>query len=120
MRYHFSFLLLLGGVWGSASFAADAMTCQEERLAGKRSSEKPVYSAESRRLGEQGKVVLKVSVNELGFPEDVQIAQSSGYPRLDEAAQTAARTWCFMPTKRDGIAVAGQLTVPMVFGLDKP
>lgn len=46
----------------------------------------PVYPSLSRRLGEQGRVTLRVLVEADGTPSQVQVAQSSGYERLDKAA----------------------------------
>jgi protein TonB len=56
----------------------------------------PTYPPTSRRLGEEGTVRLKVLVDERGRPQDVQIAQSSGFARLDDAAKYAVRRWKFI------------------------
>ena len=53
----------------------------------------PVYPALSRRLGEEGKLVLKVELDESGQVNIAQIVNSSGYKRLDEAAMAAVKTW---------------------------
>jgi protein TonB len=55
----------------------------------------PAYPPASRRAGEEGTVRLKVLVDETGRPKDVQIAQSSGFSRLDDAAKQAVRRWRF-------------------------
>jgi TonB family protein len=44
------------------------------------------YPAESVKLGEQGTVRLRFKTTDNGALGDVEILQSSGYPRLDEAA----------------------------------
>ena len=49
----------------------------------------PVYPPASRRLDEHGAVRLRVLVDERGRPREVQIAKSSGFERLDQAAVTA-------------------------------
>jgi TonB family protein len=49
------------------------------------------YPPESVRLGEEGAVILRVSVSETGAVVDVQLHRSSGYPRLDEAAINIVR-----------------------------
>jgi periplasmic protein TonB len=56
----------------------------------------PTYPPASRRAGEEGTVRLKVLVDESGGPKDVQIAQTSGFSRLDEAAKQAVRRWKFV------------------------
>jgi hypothetical protein len=43
------------------------------------------YPADSKRLGEHGRCLVKVTVQADGSTRDVSLAQSSGYPRLDEA-----------------------------------
>ena len=55
----------------------------------------PTYPPASRRAGEQGTVRLKVLVDTNGRPSNVEVAQSSGFPRLDEAAVQAVRKWRF-------------------------
>ena len=52
----------------------------------------PTYPPASRRAGEQGTVRLKVLVDTNGRPSNVAVAQSSGFPRLDEAAVEAVRS----------------------------
>jgi protein TonB len=49
-------------------------------------SQQPNYPPVSRRLGEEGTVILQVLVDPDGRAGDVKIVQSSGFPRLDQAA----------------------------------
>ena len=44
------------------------------------------YPAKSREAGEEGIVVLRITVNAKGRPTAVVVANSSGFPRLDSAA----------------------------------
>lgn len=44
------------------------------------------YPAESRTAGEQGVVILRITVNGEGRPTAVTVSRSSGFPRLDRAA----------------------------------
>ena len=55
----------------------------------------PTYPPASRRAGEQGTVQLKVLVDTNGRPSNVEVSQSSGFPKLDEAAIQAVRKWRF-------------------------
>jgi protein TonB len=55
----------------------------------------PTYPPASRRAGEQGTVRLKVLVDTNGRPSNVTVSQSSGFPRLDEAAIQAVKKWKF-------------------------
>lgn len=52
---------------------------------------RPHYPAVSFERGEQGKVVLLVTVSPRGVLNSVKIAESSGYPSLDEAALQAVK-----------------------------
>jgi protein TonB len=56
----------------------------------------PTYPPASRRAGEQGTVRLKVLVDTNGRASNVAVTQSSGFPRLDEAAIEAVRKWRFV------------------------
>ncbi|WP_292932973.1 energy transducer TonB [Noviherbaspirillum sp.] len=78
----------------------------------------PVFPALSRRMHEEGKVLLLVQVSAKGEAENVQIKQSSGYIRLDEAAVNAVRKWRFIPARRGSEPVASSVVVPIVFRLD--
>jgi protein TonB len=77
----------------------------------------PVYPVISRSMGEEGRVVLRVFVNERGQPGEVQVRTSSGFSRLDEAAQDTVRRWKFVPAKRGDTAVGAWVLVPISFSL---
>ncbi|MBA3902496.1 MAG: energy transducer TonB [Rhodocyclaceae bacterium] len=78
---------------------------------------KPAYPPLSRRLGEEGKVILRVFVEPGGRPSKVEIQTSSGFPRLDEAAGAAVSRWRFVPARRGEEPVAAWVRVPIVFAL---
>lgn len=78
---------------------------------------KPAYPVTSRRMGEEGKVVLRVKVSPGGTPAAVEVRQSSGFPRLDEAAKSAVEHWRFVPARRGDEAVESWVSVPIVFSL---
>jgi protein TonB len=77
----------------------------------------PGYPEASRRRKEEGLVILAVRVSEEGLPSTVQILQSSGFPRLDEAAITAVSHWRFTPAKLGNQSIASQIEVPIRFRL---
>ncbi len=79
----------------------------------------PPYPALSKRMGEEGKVVLRVSVNPQGTADSVDIKTSSGSPRLDESAQKTVRNWKFVPAKRGDTAVQSWVLVPIIFKLEQ-
>jgi protein TonB len=77
----------------------------------------PVYPLMSKRMGEQGRVMLRILVNEKGMPDQVQVHTSSGSARLDEAGRQAALRAQFKPHMEDGHAVAVYVIVPLNFQL---
>jgi periplasmic protein TonB len=77
----------------------------------------PAYPPLSRRLGEEGKVVLRVHVEPNGRPSQIELKSSSGSLRLDQAAQDAVWRWKFVPAKRGDEAIAAWVLVPIVFNL---
>lgn len=79
----------------------------------------PRYPVESRRLKEQGVVVLDVIVGPDGRVAQIDVRASSGFPRLDQAAISAVRRWRLSPTMRDGIAVPVRGLVEIPFILTK-
>ncbi len=79
----------------------------------------PPYPALSRRMGEEGKVILRVSVSPQGGADNVEIKASSGSPRLDEAAQRTVRSWKFIPAKRGDTAIQSVVLVPIIFKLEQ-
>lgn len=72
----------------------------------------------SRDLGEQGTVLLRVLVDEQGRPIDIQVAKSSGYPRLDQRAVQAMRAARFNPHLEDGVARRMWVRAPQKFNLE--
>ncbi|HZX33706.1 MAG TPA: TonB family protein [Rhodocyclaceae bacterium] len=77
----------------------------------------PVYPAMSRRLGEEGRVLLRVFVEPSGHPSQVEVKAGSGSPRLDQAAQEAVWRWKFIPARRGDEAVGAWVQVPINFNL---
>jgi protein TonB len=78
---------------------------------------KPAYPPLSRRLGEEGRVVLRVRVSAQGLPIQIEIKQSSTFPRLDDAARAAVERWRFIPARQGSEAVDSWVLVPLSFGL---
>lgn len=79
---------------------------------------KPPYPALSRRLGEQGKVVLRVLIGVDGQAQAVEIDQSSGFDRLDQAALGTVLRWRYLPGRRAGVPQAMWFNVPISFVLE--
>jgi len=77
----------------------------------------PAYPSISRRLGEEGRVVLRVFVDADGAAAQVEMRTSSGYPRLDEVALETVRKWKFLPARQGDRPVAAWVLVPISFSL---
>jgi protein TonB len=78
---------------------------------------RPAYPMLSRRLREEGQVMLRVLVSPEGQPARVELRTSSGSDRLDRAAQEAVARWRFVPARRGDVAVEAWVLVPIVFKL---
>lgn len=77
----------------------------------------PEYPAFSRRLGEQGRVLLRVLVDAAGIAQQVEVKESSGSRRLDQAAKEAVKNWRFIPAQRGDQPIEGWALVPINFEL---
>ncbi len=79
---------------------------------------KPAYPALSKRLGEQGKVVVRVLIGVDGAAQKAEIKQSSGFDRLDQAALGTVLRWRYVPGKRAGVPETMWFNVPINFVLE--
>lgn len=78
----------------------------------------PSYPRVSKRLGEQGTVLIHVLISTEGRAEKAEILTSSGHARLDETALTTVKTWRFVPGTLNGVPEAMWFNVPVRFVLD--
>ncbi len=65
----------------------------------------PDYPLASRRRNETGSTLLHVELDETGQVAAAAVIESSGIPRLDDAALAAVRRWRCHPPQRNGQAV---------------
>lgn len=74
---------------------------------------KPEYPKGARQRGEQGDVVIEMTVNSKGGVDNASVVTSSGYSELDEAALRAVRSAKFTPAKsgRESVASTARLTL---------
>lgn len=87
-------------------------------LAQYRKVRQPTYLKEARDAGEQGIVIVRVIVDELGFPVGLKVMRSTAGQLLTLEALRAISSWQFKPAMRDGVAVKGTMLVPIYFFLD--
>ncbi len=79
---------------------------------------KPAYPALSRRLGEQGRAVVRVLIGADGLPQKAELHSSSGFERLDRAALDTVMRWRYVPGKRGDVPEAMWFNVPLNFVLE--
>ena len=77
------------------------------------------YPRLSKKLGEAGRVLIRVYIDEAGLARNAQVNRGSGHPRLDEAALSAIQKARFKPYVENGQAVAGWAFIPLEFELEK-
>jgi len=74
----------------------------------------PKYSEEARAKKIEGTVLLAVTVDPNGLPQDIQVTKPL-YPSLDANAVEALRKWRFQPYMKDGQPISKRITVEMLF-----
>ncbi len=78
----------------------------------------PYYPAIARRRAQQGTVTVRVLVGADGSVERAEIADSSGFDSLDDAAlETVRSRWRFVPARHGAVAVESWVLVPIRFAL---
>ena len=78
----------------------------------------PFYHNLSRRMGEEGKTMVRLFINESGVVEKVALAQSSGIHRLDQAALDAGMRVRCKPFIEFGKAIKVTAIQPYIFRLE--
>jgi protein TonB len=89
-----------------------------DRAAALLNQPRPSYPPEAFRAREEGTVVVKAQVDELGNASEVEIVRRSGSRTLDRAAMNEVRRWKFNPAIKDGRTVASSVQVPVDYKLD--
>jgi TonB family protein len=80
----------------------------------------PSYPAESKRLDEQGTVILTLVVRADGRVASAEVETSSGFSRLDEAAIShAVSNWRFLPATENDTPISKQHTLAVKFQMIK-
>ncbi len=78
--------------------------------------EMPVYPVFARKLGKEGKVLLRLTIDERGNLLQIEVVEKAGYGFV-EAAIAAVKKSTFLPAKRDGKPVASRALLPVKFTL---
>jgi TonB family protein len=75
-----------------------------------------IYPPEAIGSGQDGTVVLLVTVANDGAVTDAAVAETRG-ASLDQAAIAAVKQWQFRPARRDGEAISSRIRIPFTFAL---
>ncbi|MCX8118460.1 MAG: TonB family protein [Desulfobacterota bacterium] len=76
----------------------------------------PVYPVMARRMGKEGRVLLRLTIDERGALVSVEVVENGGYG-FTEAALEAVQKSTFLPAYRDGKPVACRALLPIRFQL---
>jgi len=109
-----------GGGSGSGSGSASARSAQTaapSTQARYRDTPRPDYPDQARRQGEEGRVVLRVLVDDRGTAKAVEVSRSSGSESLDQAARSAVKRWRFHPAHKGDRPIESWVNVPVDFRL---
>jgi periplasmic protein TonB len=79
----------------------------------------PAYPGKAKRLGQQGVVVLRLTISLSGAIDEMSILQSSGHALLDQAAIQAMNRVTFKPYLVNGMARRATADIPFHFVLRK-
>ena len=79
----------------------------------------PRYPPQSRKLREQGLVMLRVMIDEKGVACSIEVESSSGHARLDHAAREAVSRAAFRPYVEDGAPRRAMVLIPIEFSLSR-
>ena len=85
-----------------------------------RDTPRPQYPESARREGREGRVLLRVLVDDQGRAKSVEINNSSGSDALDRAAAEAIRRWRFHPAHRGDTPTESWVNIPVDFHLKDP
>ncbi|MFT5756385.1 MAG: protein TonB [Alteromonadaceae bacterium] len=78
---------------------------------------KPIYPRLSRRLHEEGTVLLEILILSDGSVGEIRLKTSSGFTRLDQTAKATVKHWRYQPAKQNGKPIAYLYIQPVYFSL---
>jgi protein TonB len=110
--------LLAGGMTAIVALVLSGLAASAANVAPKVDTSRPtpvVYPADAQRAGEEGVVLLDVYVAYNGRAQKIDVAQSSGYRDLDNAAVETAANWHYVPALRDGDTASDWSKVQVVY-----
>jgi protein TonB len=82
-----------------------------------RDTPKPIYPESARSEGREGRVVLRILVDNQGRTRSIELNTSSGTNALDQAAAEAIKRWRFHPAYMGDTPIDSWVNVPIDFSL---
>jgi protein TonB len=76
--------------------------------------EMPAYPAFARKLGKEGRVLLRLTIDERGDLIEIEVLEKAGFGFV-EAAVDAVKKSTFLPAKKNGKPVASRALLPVRF-----
>ncbi len=101
---------------GSGGGSSDNLTFGSAAGPKYRHKEMPVYPAMARRLGKEGKVLLRLTIDKKGTLVNVEVIEDSGYG-LADAAIEAVRKSTFIPATMNGKPIKARALLSVKFTL---
>lgn len=86
--------------------------------AGQLNNPAPAYPSLSRRLREEGVVLLEILIKADGTVSEIKLKKSSGHKRLDDTATKAVAKWRYQPATQGGMAIDYWYEQPVEFALN--
>jgi len=105
--------LASGNGIGSSVSAIDRVLTQARY----RDTPRPEYPDAARRAGREGRVLLRVLIDDQGEAKAVEVSASSGSEVLDQAATSAIKRWRFHPARAGDQPIESWVSVPIDFRL---
>ena len=81
---------------------------------------KGYYPSLAMRWLQKGTMLVSMRIGTDGRVENIGVAKSSGYSRLNEAGLDCVRNWVYSPARRNGQPVAALHTVEIVWRFSDP
>lgn len=102
------------GIGNGTGASRDGIVLTQVRY---RTTPRPEYPEDARRAGREGRVLLRVLVDDQGRSQQVEINRSSGSDLLDRAAVDAIKNWRFYPARYGDRAIESWIKIPIEFAL---
>ena len=91
-----------------------------DEMGGVKSAMPPIFPPAALYRDIEGWVQVLISVNQIGFVENIEILKAEPAEIFNDAAINAVRKWSFYPKTTNGIPLPYQITQTIEFKIDRP